>query len=50
MCPLGGNSGNSLSRIYTLYMSTHPKLSMDAPKNVGLYEALRDAYPCPAHP
>jgi len=36
----------TMARVYVAYMEAHPKL-LDAPKNIGLFLALQDAYPCP---
>jgi hypothetical protein len=44
--PDSSRNGTAI-RVYIAYMDKHPKL-FDEPKSVGLLEALRDAYPCPA--
>jgi hypothetical protein len=45
-CP-GRASIQTMSRVYVVYMTAHPKL-LDDYKGVGLLKALHETYPCPS--
>ena len=45
VCPPESSTFGTAVRIYVAYMEKHPKL-MDENKYIGLFDSLRDAYPC----